>query len=76
MAKSKDKLANLAIELSLQNEQFIKAIGQSTKRLEQINQGTKKAAQSLNVMERGFKAITIAAAAFTQLPEVLILPKD
>ena len=64
MAKSKDKLANLAIELSLQNEQFIKAIGASTKRLEQINQGTKKAAKSLNVMERGFQAITIAAAAF------------
>jgi tape measure domain-containing protein len=64
MAKSKDKLANLAIELSLQNEQFIKAIGASTKRLEQINQGTKKAAQSLNVMERGFKAIAVAAASF------------
>ena len=64
MAKSKDKLANLAIELSLQNEQFIKAIGASTKRLEDISRGTKKAAQSLNVMERGFRAIAVAAAAF------------
>ena len=64
MANSKDKLANLAVELSLQNEQFIKAIGQSTKRLEEINRGTQKASKSLNVMERGFKAIAIAAAAF------------
>ena len=64
MANSKDKLANLAVELSLQNEQFIKAIGQSTKRLEEISRGTQKASKSLNVMERGFKAIAIAAAAF------------
>ena len=64
MAKQNDKLANLAIELSLQNEQFIKAIGSSTKRLEEINRGTQKASKSLNVMERGFKAIAVAAAAF------------
>ena len=60
----KDKLATLAVELSLQNEQFIKSINASTKKLENIDRGTKKAAKSLNVMERGFQAITIAAAAF------------
>jgi len=60
----KDKLANLAVELSLQNEQFIKSINASTKKLENIDKGTKKAAKSLNVLEVGFKAVAVATAAF------------
>ena len=60
----KSKLANLAVELSLQNQQFIKSINASNKKLEDISRGTKKASKSLDVMEKGFKAIAVAAAAF------------
>ena len=60
----KSKLANLAVELSLQNEQFIKSLNASTKKLDDISRGTKKAAKSLNVMEAGFRAIAVAAAAY------------
>ena len=64
MAKSKQTLSQLAIELKLQNNEFIKAIGQSTKRLEEINRSTQKSAKSLNVLENGFKAIAVAFASF------------
>ena len=72
----KDKLANLAVELSLQNEQFIKAINQSTKRLNDIDRATKSSAKSLKTLEDGFRKIAIAAAAFYSVARAFDVAKD
>ena len=57
-----DKLASLAVELSLQNEQFVKAIGQASQKLDEIGNAAKKSNANFDKMQAGVKNIGVALA--------------
>jgi len=57
-----DRLASLSVELSLQNEQFVKAIGQASQKLDEIGNAAKKSNANFDKMQAGVKNIGVALA--------------
>lgn len=71
-----DKLANLAIELSLQNKQFIDGIASATKRLDEIGTSSRRAAKSISNVEKTMLLVTKATIAYVAITKTFDFAKS